>query len=405
MAAAPDPSHPLVVSLCGTWLKPEMQSLYRQVAGLTRWRTVVLTEKLRPDAAAQFPLAGGGVEEMIHRGRTKPSGHFIKRWYYKYFRKQWPPPRKIIKRRAPYHPYDLPERLARLRPQLVHVYYGHKAVKYRRMLKAAGVPWIVSFHGVDVVKGFDRPHYDRKMLESLSEARLVLARSESLLTRLERLGVPRAKLRLNRTPVPLDGIEVRVPEPPVDGRWVLFQACRLIAKKGLFTTVEALKTVCARYPQLQFRIGGTGPQEEKLRRAIAEAGLEDNILLLGWLDQAGMRAEFARAHAFLHPSELTGTEDQEGVPNSMLEAMAHGLPVIGTLHGGIPEALVDGGDGLLVPEKSPAELAAAILRIIEEPGLLQRLGAAAAASVRAKYGAPASLAALEACYDEAIGRA
>ncbi len=112
--------------------------------------------------------------------------------------------------------------------------------------------------------------------------------------------------------------------------------------------------------------------------------------------------EYAAAHLFLHPSEKTKDSDQEGIPNSMLEAMATGLPVVATLHGGIPEAVTDGHDGLLVPEHAPVELAGAITRMMADAALLERCSKNAAASVRAKFGSEAQIAAMEDVYLEAI---
>ena len=89
----------------------------------------------------------------------------------------------------------------------------------------------------------------------------------------------------------------------------------------------------------------------------------------------------------------------------MLEAMAAGLPVVATTHGGIPEAVTHGHDGLLVPEKRPAELAAAILSLMRDPALLRRLSENAAASVRAHFGAEQQIARLEDLYLEAISLA
>jgi len=296
----------------------------------------------------------------------------------------------------------MPDLLARHDPALVHVYYGHKAVKYHEMLLAWGGPWIVSFHGVDVVKFFDQDGYAEQMKAVFRDAHLVLARSRSLLDKLEELGCPPEKLRLNNTPIPFDDSQTFVREAPADGQWRIVQASRLIPKKGLFTTLEALKAMVKEWPRLKFVLCGDGPSRKSFEAAVAEAGLQDNVEMLGWLDQDQLRDEFRRGHVFWHPSELTDTEDQEGVPNAMLEAMAAGMPVVATLHGGIPEAVTDGKDGLLVPEKSPVELAAAGLRLLGDPELLADLSRGAAESVRENFGLQSQVAVLEDCYDEAV---
>ncbi|NNE90528.1 MAG: glycosyltransferase [Verrucomicrobiales bacterium] len=394
---------PLVISLCGTYLKKEMQSLYRQIANLRNHRTKVYAERL--ENLEDFPLEHAEIVHMEKRERPRHRGNFLLRFWFKHVIKKWPPPIHIGmegRETEYYHPYDLVDRLAEDEPALVHVYYGHKAVKYRRMLQDAGVPWLVSFHGVDVVKFLDQPGYREGLTRVFAEAQLVLARSESLLDRLRDLGCPEEKLRLNRTPVPLDAIEFGLRHPPEDGKWRLFQACRLIPKKGLFTTLKALPKVVDRWPDLKFVLAGTGPDEERFREAVADAGLENNVELLGWVDQDRLRAEFARAHAFLHPSELTETEDQEGVPNAMVEAMAAGLPILATTHGGIPEAVEHDQDGFLVPEKDHEALADAILKLLDSPDTLARFSQQAHDSVTEKFGFEQQIGALEACYAEAI---
>lgn len=397
MAAEPVDSRPLVASVCGTYLKKEMQSLYRQIVSLQRHRNLVFAEQI--ENHGMFPFEP--VIKMTKLARPRLRGNFILRFWYKYITRQWPPPRPINKEVRPYFPYDLVDLIKAHAPALVHVYYGHKAVKYLEMMRAAGVPWVVSFHGVDVVKFISKPGYPERLKEVFQEAQLVMARSGSLLGRLEELGCPPEKLRLNRTPIPLDGIESSVRTPPADGQWRLVQACRLIAKKGIFTLLDALPDVVAVWPQLKFCLAGVGPDRDRIVAAISERGLGGNVEMLGWLDQAALQAEYARAHAFLHPSELTDTEDQEGVPNSMLEAMATGLPVVATYHGGIPEAVDDGGDGLLVPERSPRELGEAIMRLLGDAELLARLSRRAAESVREKFGFDQQIAKLEAIYEEA----
>lgn len=139
----------------------------------------------------------------------------------------------------------------------------------------------------------------------------------------------------------------------------------------------------------------------EIEKMIAEMGLDGSVKLQGFLDQPGLARLFAESHIFLHPSEMTDDLNQEGVPNSMLEAMATGLPVAATLHGGIPEAVTDGVTGFLVEERDNEGLAQALLRLTGDTDLWARMGAAAAQSVRAEFSQARAIENLEGFYDEA----
>lgn len=398
--APPSDPRPVVISLCGTYLKPEMQSIYRQITGLTRVKNIVYAQWM--ENQDMFPFERIVPMTKLHH---RPKGNFLLRFWYKYIIRQWPPPVQINKYIGPCHPWNLIELLQKDQPALVHVYYGHKAVGFLPMLQEWAGPWIVSFHGVDVAKDIDKPEHLAQLRQVFASAQLVLARSQSLLNRLSELGCPEDKLRLNRTPIPFDSVPSSVRQPPTNDEWVFVQACRLIAKKGILTTLKALQQVVKTHPHIKYILCGEGPMVDKIRQEITARGLDKNVELRGWLDQRSLLAQYEKAHAFFHPSELTQGQDQEGIPNSMLEAMATGLPVVATRHGGIPEAVTHDFDGLLVGERSPNELATAILRIIEEPGLLSKLSRNAATSVREQFGAPSQIARLEDHYFEAITRA
>ncbi len=392
----------LVASICGTYLKPEMQSLYRQIVGLQEHQNIVFAEKVAN--LEMFPCAD--LVEMQKQVRPRPRGNFLLRFWYKHIVKRWPPPRPIGsagRDNEYYHPYNLVDLLDEHKPDLVHCYYGHKAVKYLKMLQASNVPFVISFHGVDVVKFISREGYVESLRSAFDSAQLVMGRSTSLLQRLLQLGCPAEKLRLNRTPIPLEDIVFRRRTPPQDGCWRLVQACRLIPKKGIFTILEALGQLIKRWPKLKYSLAGVGPAMGEIKRAIVRHGLEEHVEMLGWLPQKDLQDIYSRSHIFLHPSELTEENDQEGVPNSMLEAMAAGLPVVATYHGGIPEAVTHGEDGYLVAERSPNDLAQALTDLMESPEDIEAFSINAADSVRRKFGFKSQIRNLEDIYREARG--
>jgi glycosyltransferase involved in cell wall biosynthesis len=298
----------------------------------------------------------------------------------------------------------LGRQLETLGARLLHIYFGHMGVHLVPYLERAALPSVVSFHGADAQVDHDQAAYAALSRRMFARVRLVLVRSESIARRLEAFGCDPAKVRLHRTGVPLGEIALRVRSAPVDGAWHCVQACRLIAKKGLRTTLRAFAELAREFPRARLSIAGEGALREELRSFAAELGVGERVTFAGFVSQEKLRALFEAAHLFVHPSEIGPDGDQEGVPNSMLEAMASGLPVVATRHGGIPEAVEDGKSGLLVEERDHAGLAAAMRRLAHEPGLLERMSRAAGDRVRAEFDIQAQARVLERLYEEASGR-
>jgi colanic acid/amylovoran biosynthesis glycosyltransferase len=115
-----------------------------------------------------------------------------------------------------------------------------------------------------------------------------------------------------------------------------------------------------------------------------------------------LRELYYSAHIFLHPSQTGADGNQEGVPNSMLEAMATGLPIVATQHGGIPEAIENGASGILVPERDHDALARALIDIAKDRQSLTRLARAGSESVRQKFDQRAQVRTLEDVYLRAM---
>ncbi len=382
-AAIPNP--PVVASYCTTFLKPEMRHIYRQVTGLQRYQTFVMTrERLE---AETFPFSE---IEMIPRARK----NFVKRFFLKYVRRLPPV----------YYRGELQVliKMLRRRPaDLMHVYFGHTGVHLLPFIQEWDKPCVVSFHGMDIQPRPQQEGFDAQMQELLQTVPLVLARSRSLMEGLERLGCPKEKLRLNRTGIPLEQFPFQQRPMPADGSWRFVQACRLIAKKGLATAIRAFAKFHAKFPKAKFRIAGDGPMKAEIEALITELGLREAVELRGFLAQEELAALYARSHIFLHPSEMPPDQNQEGVPNSMLEAMATGLPVLATTHGGIPEAVTHERTGLLVAERDEEALFRAMCEITEETDRLYILGQAASRAVREEFEQGKQIEKLEGYYDEA----
>jgi len=242
------------------------------------------------------------------------------------------------------------------------------------------------------------PGYAPALRELFRLARLVPCRSESLRERLLAMGCPAEKIRVQRTVIPR--YDVPPPTFASDGAWRIVQAGRLVAKKGMLSGLAAFAEFSSTFPRATLTIAGEGPLHGDLVARAEELGIADRVHLVGFLSQRDLGRLFASSHIYLHPSE-TAAGDIEGVPNALLEAMAHGLPVVSTLHGGIPEAV--GGGGILCAEKDVSGLAGALLAIVADRERFAGFSAAARSEVGEKFSGDAAVAQMEAVYREAAG--
>ena len=382
----PERSPPIVACYCATFLKPEMLHIYRQVTALKRWRPIVVAQKR--EEATRFPF-----DPVFVVG--KPATHFLRRfWFRTLLQRPW--------RISSGEVRQIEHLLSANEAQLLHIYFGHIAVHLQPLMRLWPRPCIVSFHGADVLVDLDKPRYRSATREMLAAARLVLVRSQSLARAVEALGCSAAKIRVHRTGIPLDEITFQSRLWPRDGAWRFLQAGRLIEKKGFQTSLRAFVAFQGLNPGALFTIAGEGPLRGELQNLARELGVLDHVRFVGFLSQSQLREQFYQSHIFLHPSAHGADGNQEGVPNSMLEAMASGLPVFATEHGGIPEAIDSGVNGVLVAEHDHAALAHALLDWTRRPEDLARLARAGADAVAAKFEQRAQVRALEDFYFEAL---
>ena len=366
---SPD-SLPVVACYCATFLKPEMLHIYRQITALKRCRPVVIAQKWEQAERYAF--------EPVHIV-AKPATHFLRRFWF----------RKV--RDAPWQISD-PELHALLRvltkidARLLHIYFGHIAVHLLPLIHAWTRPSIVSFHGADVMVEMGKPAYREATRQMLDAVKLVLVRSESLRRAVIHLGCDEKKIEVQRTGIPLNEFPFRERDfGAAATEWRFVQACRLIEKKGLPVTLKAFASFLSKCPDATLTIAGEGPLLGQLQGLARELKIDNCVSFTGFISQDQLRDIFYASHIFLHPSETGRDGNQEGIPNSMLEAMASGLPVFATQHGGIPEAIENGVSGILVPEHNDQELGRALLSAVQNPGFLSRIARAGAEVVAREF--------------------
>ena len=376
----------VVASYCSSFLKSEMLHIYRQVKALRGVDTFVVTKEVQN--AERFPFDD---VEVIPKRRTNLLVHgWLK------FVERRPP----IVYRGEYQTLD--SLLRRHRADLMHIYFGHTGVHLLPFIEQWHKPCVVSFHGADVAHKPELKDYPGKLRRLFKAVPLVFARSQSLAARLMQLGCPPEKLRINRTGIPLSEFPLVHREPPQHGKWKVVQACRLIPKKGVATSLRAFAIFKRDYPGAEFFIAGKGPLQTELEMLAGGLGIARDVHFLGFLSQSKLRALYGSSHLFLHPSEISPNQDQEGVPNSVLEAMATGLPVVATRHGGIPEAVDHGRTGFLVSEEDHVALANAMQLIAGSPILWNEMGGRAHATIEQRFAQETQIDQLESFYEEAI---
>ena len=381
-------SRPVVAFYCATFLKPEMLHIYRQISGLRRIHPAVIAQKR--ENSERFPF---DKIDIVPKSAT----HFLRRFWYRQVRNvPWQISSGELR--------SLNAALEREQAQLLHIFFGHIAVHLLPLVQAHLRPTVVSFHGADVLVDMDKPAYRKATKEMLNAVTRVFVRSASLQRAVVELGCDERKIDIVRTGIPLREFPFREREFPMNGEWHFLQASRLVQKKGIATTLHAFTHFLENYPRATLTIAGEGPMSAELKELTRKLKIADRVVLPGFVAPEKLREIYYASHIFLHPSETGSDGNQEGIPNSMLEAMATGLPVFATEHGGIPEAIENEVSGILVPERDYETLSDALRRTVQDPNLLARLARNGADTVAKKFDQQNQIRRLEEIYLGMLGR-
>jgi colanic acid/amylovoran biosynthesis glycosyltransferase len=247
-----------------------------------------------------------------------------------------------------------------------------------QVVKSMGLRHVIRGHGFDVSAALADPEWCRRYRE-LSDADAIVVPSPYQVERLQRIGLNNPGLMSVPYGVDLPASLLSRPAVVQTGPRVVRVVAvgRMVAKKAPLAAVQAFLLAAKSNPELQFTFIGTGPLESSVRDYVKQHDPSGRIQLVGARSHGEVLQAMNEADIFLqHSITDPKTGDQEGAPVAILEAMAHGLPVVSTLHSGIPYLVEHGVTGLLTNEGDVQAMAASIVQLARSADLRRIMGLA-----------------------------
>lgn len=382
---------PVVLHAIRGYLSPTETFVGNQVTRLHRYRPAVVAHHRSPNR--EFDIDPMYVIEDHEAGMGGVAG----RMAYKLF--------KTLTR-------DEASRIAAwaasLNPVLLHCHYAVDAAYFLPLYRMLGVSAVVSLYGYDVssfpnaLGGVGRWY----MKNVFSEMDLFLAMSADMKSDAVALGVPEERVLvhyhgINASRFRFDGRSYAPRE-----RFTILCVGTLEPKKGQHHLLHAVADLRRTHPHIPLHVVfvGKGPLQSEMENIIHEHQLENCVEMAGYVPHLDSRfLEFYKnADIFVHFSTTQPDNDKEGIPGTIVEAMASGLPVIATRHAGIPEVIDHGTHGILLGESDIAGIARSILELYESETLRRSLGTNAAARALTELDLATKSEQLEAIYDRAV---
>jgi colanic acid/amylovoran/stewartan biosynthesis glycosyltransferase WcaL/AmsK/CpsK len=276
--------------------------------------------------------------------------------------------------------------IGRGRFDIIHCQFGPYALR-ALILRRVGIiegRLVTSFRGYDI-SSFVRESGEHVYDRLFAEGDWFLANCDFFRNRAIALGCDPTLIRTLGSGIDLRCFPYRPRGRRADQRTRLATVGRLVEKKGIGYAIEAVAALLVRGHDIDFRIIGDGPLRNEYQSLIKRLGVTDRVTLLGAMDQPEIVRVLGDSDIFIGPSVTARNGDQDAPTNALKEAMALGMPVVATRHGGIPELVEDGVSGFLMPERDSCAIVAAVEQLITQPERWAEMGRAGRATVEARY--------------------
>ncbi|RCW90259.1 glycosyltransferase [Winogradskyella arenosi] len=253
----------------------------------------------------------------------------------------------------------------------VYIEYGTNAVRILPALIASKKPFTVHFHGYDITSQLNDNSYKKDLQKLFKYVSYVIAASHHIKRLLVLNGCPEHKIKVIRLGVTMPKIELKeFTNKAID----FISIGRLTSKKNPLALIEAFNLVLKKFPKSNLNLVGNGPLYSDCLARIKTLGIADCVKMNGAIKHTDAMKLLTDAKIYVQHSVTSNNGDQEGFAISLAEAALLEIPVVSTLHNGIPENVIDGETGYLVREFDYETMAEKMMCLLSNPDLAIRMG-------------------------------
>lgn len=379
-SAAPRVAHYLDTYLfrTGTWI-------YSQIAHLKKWQPVIVC--LRTENLDSYPAAALYALNNLCRPNQRYNRAFRRLFGY------FPLFCKAIRQE---------------RAQLIHAHFGPMGFEALPLGKACRVPVVTTFYGYDLSRLPQRePRWRERYHRLFAEGALFLVEGSHMRRQLVDLGCPEDKIIVQHLGVDVEKLRFVSRKPEPDGTVCVLVAATFTEKKGVPYAVEAFARVRQAHDNVRLTVIGDArnrPDEQAIKREVHEIvgryNVGNSVRFMGYQPYQVLIEQFYRHHILISPSvQARDGNNEGGAPVTIIEASATGMPVLSTLHCDIPEVVMNGQGGFLVPERDLGALTERLENLVLHPEVLPIMGKAGRRHIETEFSLSVQVERLERLYD------
>lgn len=289
---------------------------------------------------------------------TMPSSPLLSRWRNKF---------RLYLNKSPHFLYDV---VKQEQPDLIHGHFGLDSYRLKEVKNHFNLPFIVNFYGYDVLRLPQEFGWKWRYRRLAKEADLYFVGSEDMKHNVIDLGFPADKIRVLKLGMNLDQIEFQLRQ---EAGPRLMMVGRMVEKKGFEYAIKAVDHLKRAGRKVTLDLYGDGELRSDLENLARELQVESRIQFHGQTENQVVFDELYHHDILLVPSVQPEDGDREGIPQTTVEGMATGIPVVTSDHGGLPELVDTEETGIRVPARDPHALCEAVQTYLDRPELVSKV--------------------------------